>query len=154
EGEIIGLFLEQEIPRGLTPKETIERIRDQGGLVTVPHPLDRLRGSRLREAALRRVAQLVDAIEVINARVTFPGDNRRAAEFAEQHGLTITAGSDSHAPHEVGTAYVLLDEPPAHEPAALLAQLQRARASGGLSRPTVHFHSIAARWRKRLGLVP
>ena len=152
EGEIIGLFLEREIPRGLTPEETIARIRDQGGLVTVPHPLDRLRGSRLHEPALRRVAQLVDAIEVVNARVTFPGDNRRAADFAEQHGLALTAGSDAHAPHEVGAAYALLDEPPAHEPAALLAQLRRARTGGGLSRPTVHFHSIAARWRKRLGL--
>ena len=89
------------------------------------------------------MAQLVDAIEVVNARVTFSGDNRRAAAFAEQHGLALTAGSDAHVPHEVGTAYVLLDEPPAREPAALLAQLRRARTGGGLSRPTVHFHSIA-----------
>jgi len=150
EGEIIGLFLDKEIPAGLSPEVTIDRIREQGGLVTVPHPLDRLRGSRLAAAALRRVAYLVDAVEVVNSRVTFPSDNRRARIFADQHDLAFTAGSDAHVPSEFGTAYVLLDEPPAHNPKELLAQLNNARTGGGLSSPAVHFHSIAARWRKRV----
>ena len=150
EGEIIGLFLEQEIPRGLSPEQTIERIRAQGGLVIVPHPFDRLRGSRLHEAALRRVAPQLDAIEVLNARVTFSGDNARAHQFAREQGLAISAGSDAHGPNEVGTAFVELDEPPAHEASALLAQLRRGRATGSLSTPAVHLTSIVARWRKRL----
>src|SRR5687767_15406503 len=62
EGEIIGLFLSEDVPPGLTPEETIARMRAQGAVVIVPHPFDRIRGSRLREAALRRVAHLVDAI--------------------------------------------------------------------------------------------
>ena len=176
EGEIIGLFLEREIPRGLTPEETIARIRDQGGLVTVPHPLDRLRGSRLQESALHRVAHLVDAIEVVNARVTFAADNvlldERAAAFAEQHGLALTAGSDAHAPHEVGAAYMLAGGrraagclPPVaatrlhcigcyrRRPRLLATTPARPDGRLGLSWPTVHFHSIAARWRKRLAAV-
>src|SRR5439155_12841763 len=64
EGEITGLFLREPIPRGLTPEETIRRIKDQGGLVLVPHPFDRLRGSRLQARALERVAHLLDAVEV------------------------------------------------------------------------------------------
>ena len=154
EGEIIGLFLRREIPRGLTPEETIAAIRAQGGLVIVPHPLDRLRGSRLSEVALHRVAHLVDAVEGLNARTTFPADNVRAQRFAAAHELAITAGSDAHVAHEAGAAYLELDEAPAEEPAALLAQIRRARLGGRLSAPTVHVYSKLATWRKRLGIAP
>ena len=154
EGEIIGLGLREAIPRGLTPEETIARIRDQGGLAIVPHPFDRLRGSRLREAALLRVAHLVDAIEVLNARTTVPADNTRARVFARAHRLLMVAGSDAHTAREVGAAYVELDAPPSVEPAALLEQLRRGRTGGRLSLPLVHLDSKLARWRKRLGLAP
>jgi predicted metal-dependent phosphoesterase TrpH len=157
EGELIGLFIRETIPRGLTPEETIRRIRDQGGLVLVPHPFDRVRGSRLRAEALERVAAVagqIDAIEVFNARTTLVGDNHRAVDFARQRGLLQVAGSDAHVPWEVGHAYVELDEPPATTPAALLAQLRRGRVVGRPTNPVAHVYSSLAKLRKRYGLAP
>ena len=154
EGELIALFIHQTIPPRLTPEETITRIRDQGGLVLVPHPFDRVRGSRLRAAALDRVAHLVDGIEVFNARTTIDGDNHQAVAFARRHGLLSTAGSDAHVSWEVGHAYVALDEPPATTPAAFLEQLQRGRIVGRPTNPAAHAFSTLARLRKRFGLAP
>lgn len=154
EGEVIGLFLSHEIPRGLSPQETIQRIRDQGGLVVIPHPFDRLRGSRLREAATYRWATHVDAIETFNARTTFPADNRLAWEFAQSHGLPGTGGSDAHVASEVGSAYLELDEPPVLTAGGLRAQLPPGRVAGRLSTPLVHVASKLAKWRKRAGLAP
>jgi predicted metal-dependent phosphoesterase TrpH len=154
EGELIGLFLHEPIPRGLTPEETITRIRAQGGLVMVPHPFDRLRGSRIAAGALERVAGLVDAVEVFNARTTFPADNARALAFARRHELPAAGGSDAHVAAEVGNGYVELEAPPAGHPQALLAQLRSGRIGGRPSLPLVHAGSKLARWRKRLGLAP
>jgi predicted metal-dependent phosphoesterase TrpH len=154
EGELIGLFLAEELPRGLSPEETIDRIKAQGGLVLVPHPFDRLRGSRLREAALERVADRLDALEVFNARTTLNGDNARAAAFARRHDLPMVAGSDAHVAWEVGNAYLELDEPPAEEPQALLAQLRLGRVGGRPSSHLAHVLSSLARLRKRSGLAP
>ena len=154
EGEIIGVFLRSAIPRGLTPEETITRIRDQGGLVLVPHPFDRARNSRLAERALERVAGLVDAIETFNSRTTLPADNARAVAFAAAHGLPAVGGSDAHTPGEVGNAYLEIDEPPARDPAGLLAQIKGGRVGGRSSHPAVHIASKAAKWGKRLGLAP
>lgn len=154
EGEIIGLFLSEEIPRGLTPEETIRRMRAQGALVIVPHPFDRIRGSRLRETALRRVVHLVDAIEGLNARTTLAADNRKAQRFAAEHGRVLTAGSDAHVPGEAGRAYVEIDAPPAGDAARLLEQIRAGRLGGGLSAPTVHIFSKLATWRKKLGIAP
>lgn len=154
EGEIIGLFLSEPIPRGLSPEATIQRIRDQGGLVIVPHPFDRLRHSRLRAEAIDRVAHLVDAMETLNARTTFAADNERAQRYAMERGLAASAGSDSHTAGEAGRAYVELDEPPASTSDGLLAQLRRGRVCGSLSPPIVHVGSKLAAWRKKLGLAP
>ena len=79
-GEIIGLFIQERIPRGLPPLETARLVREQGGLVCVPHPFDRLRGSRLHADALDMLVGegLVDILEVFNSRTTFPADNARA----------------------------------------------------------------------------
>src|SRR3990172_204249 len=68
EGEIIGLFLQETIRKGLTPEDTVRAIKEQGGLVLVPHPFDRTRRSVIRESALLRILPQVDVIEVFNAR--------------------------------------------------------------------------------------
>jgi predicted metal-dependent phosphoesterase TrpH len=154
EGELIALFIQETIPPRLTPEETIRRIRDQGGLVLVPHPFDRIRGSRLRAEALERVAHLLDGIEVFNARTTIDGDNHQAVAFARRHGLLQSAGSDAHVSWEVGHAYVALDEPPATTPAAFLGQLRRGRIVGRPTNPVAHAFSSLARLRKRYGLAP
>lgn len=154
EGELIALYILETIPHRLTPEETVRRIRDQGGLVFVPHPFDRVRGSRLSAAALDRVADTVDGIEVFNARTTLATDNDRALAFARAHGLLQTAGSDAHVAREVGNAYVELDTPPATTPEALLAQLRRGTVVGKRSAPAVHLASTVAKLRKRFGLAP
>ena len=156
EGEIIGLFLTETIAPGLPPAEVAKRIRGQGGIVTVPHPFDRLRGSRLHEGALRMLVEagLVDAIEARNARVTFPADNDRAVTFARDHGLPMVGGSDAHMRGEAGAAYAILDVPPATDADGLRAQLPAMRLGGGLSNPVVHLGSAAARWGRRLGFLP
>ena len=88
-GEIIAYFLEEEIPRGLSPQETIARIRAQGGVVGVPHPLDRLRREAMRWANLMKIIDQVDALEAFNARTIFPADNQRAEELARSAGIKM-----------------------------------------------------------------
>ena len=105
-GELIGYFLETPIPKGLSVDETIDRIKQQGGLVCVPHPFDRFRKSRLDARVLARIIDKVDMIEGFNARVILPLDNRHAMRFAKLHNLPVTAGSDAHAEFELGRTYV------------------------------------------------
>ena len=109
EGDLICLFLEEAVPRGLSAAETIAAVREQGGLVGIPHPFDRYRGSLLRDATMAALAPLVDWIEVHNARVMVGDGNERAAAFAREHGLPGIAVSDAHSTVEVGVAYTSLD---------------------------------------------
>ena len=109
DGDLICLFLDEAIPPGLAADETIARARAQGGLVGVPHPFDRFRGSLLRDARLERLAREVDWIETHNARVAVGKGNQLAAEFALEHGLPGVAVSDAHSSFEVGVAYTCLD---------------------------------------------
>jgi len=147
-GEIIGLFLSELIPRGLSPQETIQRIRDQGGFVTVPHPFDRLRRGSTTAQALEVIWPLVDAIETRNARTTFASDNARARAFAVEHGLLQTAGSDAHSLGEVGRCFVDL---PAFDGVEGFRQALAQGVIGGRpSSPLVHLHSTYAKLRKRL----
>jgi predicted metal-dependent phosphoesterase TrpH len=148
EGEIIGLFLEEGIPRDLTPEETVARIKEQGGLVYIPHPMDRVRRSVLRREALERITDQVDTIEVFNARVTFPADNEAARRFAQEHGLPQGAGSDAHTPWEIGQAYVEME--PFNDPQEFLRHLAQGRVVGRLSNPLVHLATTWAKLYRRL----
>lgn len=150
EGEIIGYFLREAIPPRLSPEETVRRIKDQGGLVGVPHPFDRLRREPLREAALMRILPQVDVIEALNARVTVAGHNRQAVAFAAEHGLACSAGSDAHSLLEVGTAYV--EMPDFDTPQQFLESLREGTLAGGRSVPLVHIISTWAKVRRRFQL--
>ena len=86
DGDLICVFLDAAIPPGLSAVETIAAAREQGGLVGIPHPFDRLRGSLLRDARMEALASSVDWVETHNARL-IGGGNERAAEFARKHGL-------------------------------------------------------------------
>jgi predicted metal-dependent phosphoesterase TrpH len=110
DGEIIGLFLEKPVERGLSAEETIARIHEQGGLVSVPHPFSRNRRFHLRRSALERVWKDVDCIEVFNAREAFTQDNVRAAAFAKEKSLPGAVGSDAHRASEIGRAWVEVEE--------------------------------------------
>jgi predicted metal-dependent phosphoesterase TrpH len=148
EGEIIGLFLQEEVPVGLSAEETVQRIKEQGGLVCIPHPFDRFRGEHLAEAALMRILPQVDIIETLNARTIFRRDNERAARFAQEHGLAMSAGSDAHSTRELGRACV--EMPEFDGPRQFLAALKEGRIVGRLSSPLVHLHSRWAWLRRRL----
>jgi predicted metal-dependent phosphoesterase TrpH len=106
EGEITGLFLQETIPAGLSPLETVRRIKDQGGLVSVPHPFDRFRGHVITRAALDEILPHIDIVEAFNARNSLQSDNRRAREFAREHGLVESGVSDAHTTFELGRTYV------------------------------------------------
>jgi hypothetical protein len=106
EGEIIGLFLTEEIPPDLTPEETVFRIKSQGGLVCIPHPFDRLRKLRLKTKALYRIIDQVDIIEAFNSRNLFNRDNGKAKKLAVLKGIPVCAGSDAHSLYELGRSYV------------------------------------------------
>jgi hypothetical protein len=105
QGEVIGLFLSEEIPRGLSFGETIAAIREQGGLVYLPHPFDRLHAIP-DPATLHRHLPEIDIFEVYNARLLFEAYNDEALRFARKYGLVAGAGSDAHVLQGVGTGAV------------------------------------------------
>jgi predicted metal-dependent phosphoesterase TrpH len=110
DGDMIGLFLDKAVPRDLSAEETIARIHDQGGLVSVPHPFSRNRLFHIRRAALDRVWKDVDCIEIFNAREAFTRDNLRAAAFAKEKNIPGAVGSDAHRAREIGKAWVEVEE--------------------------------------------
>jgi predicted metal-dependent phosphoesterase TrpH/glycosyltransferase involved in cell wall biosynthesis len=107
QGEVIGLFIEEKIPRGLTLQETISEIRRQGGLVYVPHPFDRMHSVPDYEHLLGVVEQ-IDAIEVFNPRVAFSAFNEEAERFAAKYRIVAGAGSDSHVPQGLGSVKIAM----------------------------------------------
>jgi predicted metal-dependent phosphoesterase TrpH/glycosyltransferase involved in cell wall biosynthesis len=105
EGEVIGLFIEDKIPRGMSLRETIDAIHAQGGLAYVPHPFDRLHSVPDYEHLLK-VVEDIDVLEVFNARVAVPAFNEEAARFAAKYRVVAGAGSDSHVPQGLGTVKI------------------------------------------------
>jgi predicted metal-dependent phosphoesterase TrpH/glycosyltransferase involved in cell wall biosynthesis len=105
QGEVIGLFIEEKIPRGMTLQETIAEIRRQGGLVYVPHPFDRMHAVPDYEHLLDVVGD-IDAIEVFNPRVAFSAFNEEAARFAAKYRIVAGAGSDSHVVQGLGSVKI------------------------------------------------
>jgi glycosyltransferase involved in cell wall biosynthesis len=105
QGEVIGLFIEEKIPRGMTLQETIAEIRRQGGLVYVPHPFDRMHAVPDYEHLLDVVTD-IDAIEVFNPRVAFSAFNEEAARFAAKYRIVAGAGSDSHVVQGLGSVKI------------------------------------------------
>ena len=109
QGEVIGLFIEEKIPRGLTLQETIAEIRRQGGLVYVPHPFDRMHAVPDYEHMLAVVSD-IDAIEVFNPRVAFSAFNEEAARFAAKYRVVAGAGSDSHVAQGLGSVKIRMHD--------------------------------------------
>ena len=105
QGEVIGLFIEEKIPRGMTLQETIAEIRRQGGLVYVPHPFDRMHAVP-DYLHLLDIVEDIDAIEVFNPRVAFSAFNEEAARFAAKYRIVAGAGSDSHVAQGLGSVKI------------------------------------------------
>jgi predicted metal-dependent phosphoesterase TrpH/glycosyltransferase involved in cell wall biosynthesis len=102
QGEVIGLFLTEEIPRGMSFSATVAAIREQEGIVYLPHPFDRMHAIPF-PATLHRHLHEIDVLEVYNARLLFEGYNDEAVRFARKYGLPAGAGSDAHVLQGVGT---------------------------------------------------
>jgi predicted metal-dependent phosphoesterase TrpH len=102
QGEVIGLFLEEKIPRDLTMAETIAAIRGQGGLVYVPHPFDRFHSVPDYEHLIDIVEE-IDILEVFNPRVALTSFNEEAERFASKYRIVPGAGSDGHVAQALGS---------------------------------------------------
>lgn len=124
-GEIIGLFLRDRIPPLTSARETIRRIKDQEGLVYLPHPFDTVRRKRFLPEFLDAIAHDVDIVETFNARNVDDTANIRARAYAERHRKVPCAGADAHIPLEIGRTFVELT--PFAAPQELLASLRTAR---------------------------
>ncbi len=122
DGDLIALFLDRAVPPGLSARDTIAAVRAQGGVLGIPHPFDRFRGSMLKDPKLEATAAQVDWIEAYNARVVGATGNERAASFARDMHLPGVAVSDAHSVLEVGVAYTVVDGDPS-TPEGLLAAL-------------------------------
>lgn len=148
DGDLICAFLSSAIPPGMSAVETIAAAREQGGLVGIPHPFDRFRGSLSKSARLDALAPLVDWVEVHNARIVGSG-NEAAARFAAGHGLAGVAVSDAHSVLEVAVAYTVLDGDPSTA-AGLLAALPTAEIVPGRASYFVRLWTPVAKGVQRL----
>lgn len=151
-GELMGLFIREEVPKGLSPEKTIAQIRKQGGLVGVPHPFGRqlplpLRGGR-RNLLSPDILPQVDIIEIFNSRNPFPNSSSKARRLAQDYGLAVSAGSDAHTLAEIGRAYV--EMPEFGGPRDFLDSLSQGMIFGCRSSPLVHLASTWAKIRKGL----
>jgi len=128
DGHIIGLFLEQTVPPGLSGAETIERIHAQGGLAVAAHPFAMLCRDSLGRAA-ELLADLFDAVETHNAQNPLPWDDQRAARFAARYALAACMGCDTHVRGRLAPAYQVM--PDFRSPRDFLAGLRRAEFCRG-----------------------
>lgn len=152
QGDLIGLFLERPVPPRLSPLETVKRVKDQGGLVGVPHPFDRVRPTAMGRRALLEVLPWVDFMEGFNAHTLLSRDNRRGADFANEHSLPVVACSDSHSALELGRTYT---EVPGDaldgSPEGLMRAIRAGACVGRRPYPWLMLAPVYAKARKVLG---
>lgn len=127
-GEIIGLFLKEAVPPGLSPSETVERIHAQGGLVYIPHPFETVRKG-ITPQILDRIAKHVDIIEIHNGRAVFQNRSSQAKTWSREHKVSGAAGSDSHGRVGWGKTYTVVDELPTQKNLKKLLQTAHYRHS-------------------------
>jgi predicted metal-dependent phosphoesterase TrpH len=141
EGEIIGLFLNERIEPGLSPEETVKRIKAQNGLVLIPHGFDPFKVHRLQSDALKRIAKSVNIIEIFNAHVSRPSYNQAALVWADAHNKLKSAGTDAHTAAHVGTAWVETPRTEIRRPEDLLIALNMGKIGGRWRHPASTFVS-------------
>jgi predicted metal-dependent phosphoesterase TrpH len=147
-GEIMGLFLTQSVSRGLSPQETIARIRSQGGLVAIPHPFGRSLPWKHNSLISAEVLSQTDIIETFNSRTPFSANTARARKLAEEQGKGASAGSDAHTLGEIGRAYVRM--PDFEGPSGFLNALTQGEIFGEKSSYLAHVASTWAKIRNRM----
>jgi predicted metal-dependent phosphoesterase TrpH len=147
KGEILAAFVKEAIPKGLAPLETIQKLREQGAFIWVPHPFDKARSGSWDLDELKKIAPLVDAIEVFNSRCINNDCNLLAAAFAKENSLLTTVGSDAHSKFELGRSTLVL--PDFNNDQELRLSLTNARHDVKLTPFWVHFISTWAKLRKK-----
>lgn len=146
QGELLAVFVREELPKGLPALEAIDRLRKQGAFISVSHPFDlRRHGWRLEN--LLTILPYVDAIETFNARCLGAAINEAAQRFALEHNLAGTVGSDAHSIWELGNAS--LNVPLFEDPEGLRAVIRQARPDTRLAPLWVRFFSTYAKIYKR-----
>jgi hypothetical protein len=148
DGEIMGMFLTEEIQSNISADEAIKRIREQNGLICIPHPYDKFRMSALKGKALERIAPYADIIEVFNARTITPGCVKKARNLAVKYEKVASAGSDAHSPNEIGITYI--EMPEYDDKDGFLQSLAQGRIVGTKASPLVHFTSTGNKLGKRI----
>jgi predicted metal-dependent phosphoesterase TrpH len=143
EGEIMGMFLQEQVPSGLSMEESIRRIKSQGGLLCAQHPFDKFRSDALKAEVMEKIADQIDIVEVFNARNPLMKSSNQARIFADEHHLPCTAGSDAHAAYEIGNAYVELPE--FKGPEDFLQALKQGKIYGHRTSIFSRFSSLWAR---------
>lgn len=148
QGEIVGLYLTQPIAPGQSPIATTRAIKQQGGIVYIPHPFETVR-SGLSEKALDSIVHDVDIVEVHNGRAVFQNCGPQAARWAKLNHKVIAASSDAHGAKGLGTTYTLVSEKPNKQ--NIIKALQKARYV--TNRPPLRtlLYPKAHRLRKKLG---
>lgn len=144
-GEILGLFLEEEI-KSKDVLGVVSEIKEQNGIIVIPHPFDELRRSAFHPA--EEDAKFIDCVEGFNSRCVFQKYNKKAEEFAMNHNLTITAGSDAHFAPEIGNAFILAESSGEEE---LRRKIQKKEITfeGKLSNPLYQgLTKVLKTWRK------
>ncbi len=147
-GEIMGMFLKETIPSGLSVEQTISRIRAQGGLVCIPHPFDIFRPSALDSGIIEKIVDQIDIIEAFNSRAPLPQSSTKAQTFADKYGIAKSAGSDAHTIGEIGNAYVEMPEFNGRDD--FLNALAKGKVLGHRTNPLIHFVSGWAKLKSSL----
>ena len=145
--DVIGLFIEEQIPKGTPARRTCELIHEQGGIVYMPHPYAGGKGGDGK--LLDELGRTIDAVEAFNGRIHKQKLNQRAAAWARTHERAMGAGSDAHTLAEVGRAYVEIPRC-ALEPAAFLAALRQGTVHGSGASYLVHLASTYAKLHKKV----
>jgi predicted metal-dependent phosphoesterase TrpH len=145
-GEVIGMFLTDEISGKLTIEDTIAQIKAQNGVVCIPHPYDNLRISASRNIAFESIMPYVDIVETYNSRSFLLNNSFKSKKLAERYNKPASAGSDAHIVSEIGRAYVEMEDFSDIE--SFLAALANGRIVGHKSNPFVHFAGSWARLTK------
>lgn len=132
QGELIGLYLSEEIPAGLSTRQTAERIHQQGGLVYVPHAFETVRKG-LAAAVLDDLAGMIDIMEIWNGRAWLQNQSQQATEWSLAHGVAQAASSDTHGRRGWGKTYSeVAAMPEAKTLVALLKKSQHQTGSVGV----------------------
>ncbi len=143
DGEIMGVFLEESIPSGLSVEQTIFEIKAQGALICIPHAFDIFRMSALGEKIVTEIAGQIDVMEVFNSRSPLLRSSSKAQAFAQKYGIAESAGSDAHTIDEIGNSYVEMPEFNGRDD--FLRALVQGKIIGKRTNPIAH---ISSTWAK------